>query len=52
MTTDETDTTPCDHCGKPLHREAAIYGGWWVGEDRTAECDANPNGHEVDGRQR
>ena len=43
---------PCDYCKEPLHREEPRYGGWWVGEDGTAECDVNPDGHKVGGKQR
>jgi hypothetical protein len=39
----------CDSCGEALHRQK---GNWWVGEDETADCPANPAGHTVDGEFR
>lgn len=47
------DTT-CDHCHQPVVRDV---NGYWVNppgspNEGDAWCDANPDGHEVDGRQR
>jgi hypothetical protein len=36
----------CDSCKLPVTRD---INGYWVGADDDSWCDANPNGHTVDG---
>lgn len=39
----------CDRCHQQLHRD---INGYWCGDDDTAECSVDPNGHTVEGKQR
>lgn len=38
-------TQQCDHCKQPVSLDR---NGWFVGDDATSDCPADPRGHEVD----
>lgn len=42
----DDDAARCDRCGAVMHRDAS---GFYVGDDDTSDCPADPAGHAVAG---